>query len=99
MIKVNSPRGAAMLEACSASLVLERVAAEKMDACHPGMGMPAMPHPNRSKILEHAGRMPVDKLLGRYAGMPLKQQLRGSVIRLLKALHLHEKIREIRSKF
>lgn len=99
MIKVNTPKGEQMLEECREFLVLERVEAERMDACHPGMGMPAMRHPNRERIALETGRIPVARLLGRFAGIPWKQRLRFAAARLLKRLHIYEKIREFRSKF
>lgn len=99
MIRINTPKGERMLKECAEHLVLEKVSAERMDACHPGMGMPAMRHPKRALVEEKLGRIPVDKLLGKYAGMPWKQRLRFTVVGLLKRAHLYQKIKEIKSKF
>ena len=98
MIKVNTEKGQALLDACRDRLELEKVEAERMDACHPGMGNPAMRHPLREKFREHLDDLPIDRLLRKYAVLPVKMRMRLTAVKVLKRWGLYELLRSLRHR-
>ena len=98
MVRINSQKGRALYEMCKGKISSVTVKAEDMDKCHPNIGQPIPVHPNRAVFQEKfAEGYPIEKLLRRYAGVPIRVKVKNILRNMTKKLGVYDLIKKVKA--
>ena len=98
MVRINSQKGKVLYETCKGKISYVTVKAEEMDKCHPNIGQPILGHPNREIFREKfAEGYPIEKLLKRYAGIPVRDKVKNILRNMTKKLGVYDLIKKVKA--
>lgn len=75
MVRINSQKGRDIFGFITDFLDYTVISSETMDRVHPGIGAPSPEHPHHQKIVDLAQKLPINKLLKKYATLTYKMRI------------------------